>query len=82
MAALLPKGSGSQDDLEDCQDEVRDLRAALVTRPVIDQAKGLLIAHHGCSPEEAFEMLAQASQRCNRKVRDIAQAMVDGAHSG
>jgi len=82
MTALLPEGSGSQDDLEDCQDEVRDLRAALVTRPVIDQAKGLLVAEHGCSPEDAFGMLVQASQRCNRKLRDIAKAMVDGAQSG
>jgi response regulator NasT len=81
MAALLPEGSGSQDDLEGCQDEVGDLHAALVTRPLIDQAKGLLIAKHGCSPEEAFQMLAEASQRCNRKVRDIAKAMVDGAQS-
>jgi response regulator NasT len=79
MTALLPDGTSSQDDLEDCRDEVRDLRAALVTRPVIDQAKGMLMAKHGCSPEEAFQMLAEASQRCNRKLRDIAKAMVDGA---
>ena len=79
MAALLPDGTSSHDDLEACQDEVRDLRAALVTRPVIDQAKGLLVAKHGCSPERAFQMLAEASQRENRKLRDIATAMVQGA---
>jgi len=81
MDALLPDGSSSQNDLEDCRDEIRDLRAALVTRPVIDQAKGLLIAKHGCSPERAFQMLAEASQRENRKVRDIAKAMVEGARA-
>ena len=69
-------------DLDECHDEVADLRAALETRPVIDQAKGLLIAEHGCSPDEAFDMIATASQRNNRKVRDIARAMVDGAQSG
>jgi two-component system, response regulator / RNA-binding antiterminator len=46
---------------------------------VIDQAKGLLIAKHGCSAEDAFQMLAEASQRENRKLRDIAAAMVKGA---
>jgi len=81
MDALLPDGSSSPNDLEDCRDEIRDLRAALVTRPVIDQAKGLLIAKHGCSPERAFQMLAEASQRENRKVRDIAKAMVEGARA-
>ena len=69
-------------DLDECHDEVADLRAALETRPVIDQAKGMLIAEHGCSPDEAFDMISAASQRNNRKVRDLARAMVDGAQSG
>ena len=82
MAALVPDSSSSPDGLEDCQDEVRDLRAALVTRPVIEQAKGMLIANRGCSPDEAFQMLTDASQRSNRKLREVAKAMVDGAQSG
>jgi hypothetical protein len=40
---------------------------------VIEQAKGMLIAEHGCSPDEAFHMISHASQRENRKVRDIAE---------
>ena len=66
-------------DLAACQQELDDLREALQTRPVIDQAKGILVAERGCSPDEAFRLLAEASQRENRKVRDIARAMVDGA---
>ena len=66
-------------DLTDCNDEVQNLRAALRTRPVIEQAKGILMAERGCTPDEAFEMLSAASQRENRKIRDIAQAMVDRA---
>jgi len=66
-------------DLDDCQAEVEDLKAALTTRPVIDQAKGILMAERGCSPEEAFALLSNASQRDNRKVRDIARALVDNA---
>jgi AmiR/NasT family two-component response regulator len=70
------------DSLDECQEEVEDLRVALTTRPVIDQAKGILVAERGCTPDEAFAMLSAASQRENRKVRDIAQAMVDGAQKG
>jgi AmiR/NasT family two-component response regulator len=33
--------------------------------PVIEQAKGILIAQTGCTPEEAFDMLRRASQRSN-----------------
>ena len=82
MAALIPESAEPHKSLDECQDEVQHLRAALETRPVIDQAKGLLIAEHGCSPDEAFQLISQASQRENRKVRDIAKAMVDRAQSG
>jgi AmiR/NasT family two-component response regulator len=39
----------------------------------------MLIAKHGCTPDEAFQMISHASQRENRKVRDIAKAMVHTA---
>jgi AmiR/NasT family two-component response regulator len=65
--------------IEGCQHLIAQLRAALDSRAVIDQAKGMLIAQHGCSPDEAFAMLCTASMRENRKLRDIATAMVEGA---
>jgi len=64
-------------DLDGCQDEVRNLRAALETRPVIDQAKGILMGKHGCSADDAFTMLRLASMRDNRRVRDLAAGIVD-----
>jgi AmiR/NasT family two-component response regulator len=81
MVAILPENAEPHQNLDECQDEVQGLRAALQTRPVIDQAKGMLIAEHGCSPDEAFQMISHASQRENRKVRDIAKAMIDKAQS-
>jgi GAF domain-containing protein len=58
------------------------LNEALKSRAVIDQAKGVLIAQRGCTPDEAFEILRVASQNYNRKLRDIAVAIVDGAAAG
>jgi PAS domain S-box-containing protein len=58
------------------------MREAMETRAVIEQAKGMLIAAHGCTPDDAFQMLSESSQRSNRKLRDVARAMVDGAQSG
>jgi response regulator NasT len=80
MVALVPESAEPHASLDDCEDEVHDLRAALQTRPVIDQAKGMLIAEHGCSPDEVSQMISHA-QRENRKVRDIAEAMIDKAQS-
>lgn len=42
-------------------------------RDVIGQAKGILMAREGVDEEKAFEMLMQASQRTNVKLRAIAE---------
>jgi GAF domain-containing protein len=55
------------------------LREALESRAVIDQAKGILMARDGVSPDEAFAILLKTSQTGNMKVRDIALQLVAGA---
>ncbi|MGH2819277.1 MAG: ANTAR domain-containing protein [Actinomycetota bacterium] len=52
------------------------LKEAMESRGVIEQAKGVLMEREHCSPDEAFEMLRTASQHLNRKVRDIASEIV------
>jgi len=56
---------------------VQQLAHALETRPVIDQAKGILMRDRACTADEAFDLLVAASQRSNRKLRDIARDLVD-----
>lgn len=51
------------------------LSAALQSRVVIEQAKGLLMAG-GRTANDAFEILKRASQRENRKVREVAADVV------
>jgi GAF domain-containing protein len=58
-------------------DEVEQLRAALNSRATIEQAKGIIMAARRCTPEEAFDILRTTSSRANRKLRDIAQALVN-----
>ncbi len=53
------------------------LQEATLTRSVIEQAKGILIAERGCDEDTAFELLRAASQRQNVKLRDVAQRLVD-----
>lgn len=53
------------------------LRRALDSRAVIEQAKGILMASRGLTAQEAFETLVAASQHENRKLRDIAADVVD-----
>ena len=60
------------------EDAVEHLNRGLVTRQVIGQAVGLLMAQRRCTAEEAFGLLKAASQRGNEKLRDVAQRLVAG----
>jgi AmiR/NasT family two-component response regulator len=51
----------------------------MITRATIEQAKGISICQSAVIPEVAFEMLRDASPRENRKIRAIAQELVDRA---
>jgi hypothetical protein len=53
------------------------LQARLDTMPVIEQAKGILMAQNRCGPEEAFDLLRRASQRANIKVSVLAAQIVE-----
>ena len=55
------------------------LVARLETMPVIEQAKGVIMAQSSCSQDHAFDMLRRASQRLNMPVRDLAARIVDAA---
>lgn len=47
--------------------------------PVIEQAKGIMMAQCGWSEEQAFDALRGASQRENIKMRDLAARIVTQA---
>jgi hypothetical protein len=53
------------------------LQARLDSMPVIEQAKGVLMAQHRCGPDEAFDLLRRASQRANIKVSVLAARIVE-----
>ena len=55
-----------------------DLRAALVSRAVIDQAIGVIMAENRCGPDDAMTILRTASRHRKLKVRDVAASVVEG----
>src|ERR1700732_5319165 len=55
------------------------LQRALLTRPVIDQAIGLIRGRSGRSAGEAFTQLRAISQAEHRKLAEVAQHIVDEA---
>jgi GAF domain-containing protein len=63
-------------------EQARNMRLAMESRAAIEQAKGVLMAQRHVDAEQAFEILRAASQRYNRKLRDIATGIVESTQQG
>ncbi len=78
----------SDDDVEDWQSsidivlrrftEYHDLQGAFGRRALTERAKGILMERHSIDEDAAFEMLRDQSRTANRKLIDLAGAVVDG----
>ena len=58
--------------------EYHNLEGAFGRRAVTERAKGILMERHAIGEEQAFELLRSQARKGNRKLVDIAQAVVDG----
>ena len=80
LAALLADVVGAallhHDRYQRTQAEGVQLQEALDSRAVIEQAKGILMGQRGIDADEAFQVLVALSQHANRKLRDVAEALV------
>lgn len=61
---------------ETAVERAEHLAAALDSRAVIDQAKGILMERYKLTPDQAFQALTRVSMESNTKVRDIAERFV------
>src|SRR3984957_3726531 len=78
----------SDDDVDDWQSsidivlrrfaEYHELQGAFGRRALIERAKGILMERHSVDEDAAFEMLRERSRADNRKLVDLAAAVVDG----
>jgi response regulator NasT len=78
----------SDSDVEDWQSsidivlrrfaEYQDLEGAFGRRALTERAKGILMERHAIGEADAFEMLREQSRTDNRKLVDLAAAVVDG----
>jgi GAF domain-containing protein len=59
-----------------CEDLNDQLRSSIVSRAVIDQALGVIMATERCPQQRAFALLRTVSQNTNVKLRDLAATIV------
>src|SRR5919197_3402884 len=65
-------------DVERLSSEVDVLEGAIQRRAVIERAKGILMERHAIDDREAFEMLRTHARANNRKLVEVAGAVVEG----
>jgi AmiR/NasT family two-component response regulator len=66
----------AHDEVETMRSELAQLRTALTRRPVIDMAKGAIMALTKCDDDDAFKQLSQVSQTHNVKLFELATALL------
>ncbi|MFB9506349.1 ANTAR domain-containing protein [Streptomyces aurantiacus] len=74
VAAVDTAGTGEAE--QELRVEVVQLKRAMETRPVIDLARGVLMASFGLSPEDAWTVLVTVSQNTNIKLHHLAESTV------
>ena len=65
--------------MSSCLDQNEQLRSSIVSRAVIDQALGVIMATEHCPQDKAFALLRSVSQNTNVKLRDLAATIVTRA---
>ena len=58
------------------EEDLAHMRKAMMSRAVIEQAKGILMERHKVTDDQAFTILTHASQQTNVKLRDVAADLV------
>jgi two-component system, response regulator PdtaR len=63
-------------EFQDLRKGISDLKEALETRKLIERAKGILMERRNLSEAEAFRRMQIQSQNENKKLSEIAQAII------
>ena len=63
-------------ELDALRQEVSDLKEALDTRKVVEQAKGVLMKRLKLSEAEAFRRMQQKSRRTRTNLREVASTIL------
>ncbi|WP_155054377.1 ANTAR domain-containing protein [Streptomyces blattellae] len=77
----MPTDGGSERIFE-LQEEVDQLKEAVVSHAVVDQAIGMIVALGRVTPDEGWKVLKDVSQHTNIKLRNVAELILIWGRSG
>lgn len=77
----MPTDGGSERILQ-LQEEVQQLKEAVVSHAVVDQAIGMIVALGRVSPDQGWAVLKEVSQHTNTKLRNVAEMILVWGRTG
>ncbi|MEU3255405.1 ANTAR domain-containing protein [Streptomyces sp. NPDC006997] len=78
----MPEQDNRIDEIAALQEEIAQLRHAVVSHAVVDQAIGVVVAYGGVHPDHGWDVLREISQHTNTKLREVAEHLVQWPHCG
>lgn len=73
---------GGADRILQLEEEVQQLKDAVVSHAVVDQAIGMIVALGRVSPDQGWAVLKEVSQRTNIKLRNVADMILVWGRTG
>ncbi|MFD8431446.1 ANTAR domain-containing protein [Streptomyces coelicoflavus] len=77
-----PDPDSDSDQIFRLQEQVRQLKEAVVSHAVVDQAIGVIIVLGGVTPDEGWIVLKEVSQHTNIKLRNVAETVLIWGRTG
>ncbi|MCL7369494.1 MULTISPECIES: ANTAR domain-containing protein [Streptomyces] len=77
-----PGPDSDADQIFRLQEQVRQLKEAVVSHAVVDQAIGVIVVLGAVSPDEGWIVLKEVSQHTNIKLRNVAETVLIWGRTG
>ncbi|EGX56829.1 hypothetical protein SZN_25829 [Streptomyces zinciresistens K42] len=82
MAPTSHEPSDDSDRILQLEEEVDQLKEAVVSHAVVDQAIGMIVALGRVGPDEGWAVLKDVSQHTNIKLRSVAELILRWGRDG
>ncbi|MCG8968012.1 ANTAR domain-containing protein [Streptomyces sp. CL12-4] len=73
---------GGPDQIFRLQEQIRQLKEAVVSHAVVDQAIGMIVVLGRVTPDEGWAVLKEVSQHTNIKLRNVAELILIWGRTG
>ncbi|MFJ4205281.1 ANTAR domain-containing protein [Streptomyces sviceus] len=82
MSVVPNEPADESDRIFALQEEIGQLKEAVASHAVVDQAIGMIVALGRVTPDEGWEVLKEVSQHTNIKLRYVAELILLWGRSG